>query len=150
MQMVLTSFNSTAMYYKGLESFEKRGAMSFDYKDFQLPLSQYQKTVADSKSLAPGVAKSLNDQSEVIMNILKEMNDLGALLEIEAKEKRYERDHLKKVYEIMERQKVLLEAWDEKKEILYQDVRKVFDFTIRSHRAPVHGMYPARLTARID
>jgi hypothetical protein len=34
MQMVLTSFNSTAMYYKGLESFEKRGAMSFDYKDF--------------------------------------------------------------------------------------------------------------------
>ena len=61
------------------------------------------------------------------MNILKEMNDLGALLEIEAKEKRYESDHLKKVYEIMERQKVLLEVWDEKKEILYQDVRKVFD-----------------------
>jgi Ca-activated chloride channel family protein len=127
MQMVLVSFNSTAMYYKGLESFEKRGAMSFDYKDFQLPLSQYQKTVADSKSLAPAVAKSLNDQTEVLMNILKEMNDLGALLEIEAKEKRYERDHLKKVYEIMERQKVLLDAWDEKKEILYQDVRKVFD-----------------------
>ncbi|HMG90819.1 MAG TPA: VWA domain-containing protein [Chryseolinea sp.] len=127
MQMVLTSFNSTAMYYKGLESFEKRGAMSFDYKDFQLPLSQYQKTVADSKSLSPAIAKSLNDQTEVIMNILKEMNDLGALLEIEAKEKRYERDHLKKVYEIMERQKVLLEAWDEKKEVLYQDVRKVVD-----------------------
>jgi Ca-activated chloride channel family protein len=127
MQMVLTSFNSTAMYYKGLESFEKRGAMSFDYKDFQLPLSHYQKTIADSKSLAPAIAKSLNDQTEVIMNILKEMNDLGALLEIEAKEKRYESDHLKKVYEIMERQKVLLEAWDEKKEILFQDVRKVFD-----------------------
>ncbi|HEY5919337.1 MAG TPA: VWA domain-containing protein, partial [Chryseolinea sp.] len=127
MQMVLTSFNSTAMYYKGLESFEKRGAMSFDYKDFQLPLSHFQKTIADSKSLAPPVAKSLNDQTEVIMNILKEMNDLGALLEIEAKEKRYESDHLKKVYEIMERQKVLLEAWDEKKEILFQDVRKVFE-----------------------
>ena len=57
MQMVLTSFNSTAMYYKGLESFEKRGAMSFDYKDFQLPLSHYQKTIADSKSLAPAIAK---------------------------------------------------------------------------------------------
>ena len=127
MQMVLVSFNSTAMYYKGLESFEKRGAMSFDYKDFQVPLSQYQKTIADSKSLTPAVAKSLNEQTEVIMNILKEMNDLGALLEIEAKEKRYEQDHLKKVYEILERQKILLEAWDERKEILYQDVRKVFD-----------------------
>lgn len=127
MQMVLRSFNSTAMYYKGLESFEKRGAMSFDYKDFQLPLSHYQKTIADSKALAPAIAKSLNEQTEVILNILKEMNDLGALLEIEAKEKRYERDHLKKVYEILERQKVLLEAWDEKKETLYQDVRRVFD-----------------------
>jgi Mg-chelatase subunit ChlD len=127
MQMVLTSFNSTASYYKGLESFEKRGAMSFDYKDFQLPLSQYQKTTSDSKALASPIAKSLNEQAEVIMNILKEMNDLGALLEIEAREKRYERDHLKKVYEIMEREKVLFEAWDERKEILYQDVRKVFD-----------------------
>lgn len=127
MQMVLSSFNSTASYYKGLESFEKRGAMSFDYKDFQLPLSQLQKTTADSKALAPTIAKSLNEQAEVIMNILKEMNDLGALLEIEAREKRYERDHLKKVYEIMEREKVLIDAWDERKEILYQDVRKVFD-----------------------
>lgn len=127
MRMVLSSFNSTASYYKGLESFERKGGMSFDYKDFQLPLSQHQKTVADSKVLPPAVAKSLNDQGEVLLNILKEMNDLGASLEIETKERRYEKDHLKKVYEILERQAVLLDLWDDKKEVLYQDVRKVFD-----------------------
>lgn len=127
MQMVLSSFNSTAMYYKNLETFERKGAMSFDYKDFKLPLSHYQKTVTDSKILPPTIAKSLNDQSEVLLNILKEMDDLGASLEMEATEKRYEKDHLKKVYEILERQKVLLDLWDEKKELLYQDVRKVYD-----------------------
>ncbi len=127
MQMVLKSFNSTAAYYKTLESFERKGAMFFDYKDFKLPLSQYQKTISESKALAAPVARSLNEQSEVLLNILKEMDDLSASLEIETKEKRYEKDHLKKVYDILERQKVLLHLWDEKKELLYQDVRKVFD-----------------------
>ncbi len=127
MQLVLSSFNSTASYYKTLETFEKKGAMSFDYKDFKLPLSHYQKTIADSKLLPPAAWKSLNDQAEVILNILKEMDDLSASLEIETRGKLYEKDHLKKVYEILERQKVLLDTWDEKKEFLYEDVRKIYE-----------------------
>jgi len=127
MQMVLQSFNSTASSYKNLETFDRKGAMYFDYKDFNLPLSVYQKTISDSKALPPAIAKSLNEQSEVLLNILKEMNDLGAALDIEVKEKRYEKDHLKRVYEYLEREKVLFDVWDEKKELLYEDVRKVFD-----------------------
>jgi len=127
MQMVLSSFNSTASSYKNLESFDRRGAMHFDFKDFTLPLSYYQKAVADSKILPPAVAKSLNDQAEVLLNILKEMNAQSALLETEVAEKRYEKDHLNKVYEILERQKVLLDTWDARKELLYNDVRKVYD-----------------------
>jgi Ca-activated chloride channel homolog len=127
MQMVLNSFNSTASYYKTLESFERKGGMSFDYKDFKLPLSDFQKAVADSKVLPPAISKSLNEQAEVIHNVLKEMDDLGASLEIETKERRYEKDHLKKVYDILERQKELFDIWDEKKEWLYEDVRKVYE-----------------------
>jgi Ca-activated chloride channel homolog len=127
MQMVLSSFNSTAAYYKGLETFDRKGAMFFDYKDFKLPLSHYQKTVADSKLLPPAISKSLNDQSEVLLNILKEIDDLGASMDIETKEKRYENDHLKKVYNMLERLKVLLDLWDERKERLYLVVRKVYD-----------------------
>ncbi len=127
LQSILGSFNSTASYYKKLETFNRVGGMSFDYKDFQLPLSQHQKTVADSKILPPQISKPLNDQAEVLLNILKEMDDLSASLEIETKEKRYEKDHLKRVYEILERQKVLFDVWDERKEFLYEDVRKVFD-----------------------
>ena len=127
LQGILGSFNSTATYYKKLDTYNRVGGMSFDYKDFQLPQSQYQKTVADSKTLPPTISKSLNDQAEVILNILKEMDDLSASLEIETKEKRYEKDHLKRVYEILERQKVLFDTWDERKEFLYEDVRRVFD-----------------------
>ncbi len=127
MKMVLVSFNSSASYYKTLDSYEKRGGMSFDYKDFQLPLSQYQKTVSDSKTLPPVVARSLNEQAEVLLNILKEMDDLAASMEIETQQRRYEKDRLKKVYEILERQKALMDIWDERKEQLYNDVRKVYD-----------------------
>ena len=127
LQGILGSFNSTASYYKTVENYDKRAGMSFNYKDFQLPLSQFQKVIAESKVLAPPVAKSLNGQAEVILNILKEMDDLSATLEIQARDRLYERDRLKKVYEILERQKILFDTWDERKEILYEDVRKVYD-----------------------
>ena len=127
LQMTLGSFNSSASYYKTLETYTRTGGMSFNYEDFQVPLSSYQKAVADSKVLPPPVGKSLNDQAEVLLNILKEMDDLSASLEIETKEKRYEKDRLKKVYDILERQKVLFDGWDERKELLYQDVRTVYE-----------------------
>lgn len=127
LQMVLGSFNSSAAYYRNLESFERKAGLSFDYKTFQLPLSQYQKTIADSKMLTPAHAKSLNDQTTVVLNILKELDDLCAALETETREKKYEKDHLDHIYEMLERQKVLFGIWDERKEILYSDVRSIYD-----------------------
>lgn len=127
MQSVLTSFNSTASYFKTLQSYDKRAPMHFDYSDFNLPLSDYQRTIAASTVLSSDHAKSLNEQTEVLLNILKEMDDLSASVDIEVKEKKYEQDHLKNVYNILERQKELFKIWDDKKEILYQDVRALFN-----------------------
>ncbi len=127
LQRVLSSFSATASNYRNLETFEQKGALSFSYKDFRLPLSRYLKTVADSHFLPPAFANSLNNQCEVLLNILKEMDAISAYLEIETREKRYEKDHLQKVYAILERQQILFNLWDEKKEFLYQDVRKIYD-----------------------
>lgn len=127
LQQSLTNFNSTAAYFKNLETFERRAPMTFKHKDFQLPLSYYQKTISNSKSLSPDWQTSLNNQCEVLLNILKEMDELGASLETDVAEKKYEKDRLQKVYSILSRQAVLLNLWDEKKEILYQDVRAVFN-----------------------
>jgi Ca-activated chloride channel homolog len=127
LQSTLTSFNSSASYFKTLDSFEKRQPMHLDYSKFQVPYSYHQKVNAASKALPPQIAKSLNTQAEVIMNVLKEMDNLGASLDIEVKEKRYEKDRLAKVYQILEREAELFTLWDEKKEKLYQDVRSVYD-----------------------
>jgi Ca-activated chloride channel family protein len=125
LQLVLNSFSSSAAYYSTIENFEKHGAMHFDFKDYHVPLSHYQKAVADSKVLLPAQAKSFNDQAEVLLNILKEMNDLAASIEREVKDRSYEKDRLKKVYQMLERQQVLFNIWDERKELFYEDVRKV-------------------------
>jgi Ca-activated chloride channel homolog len=127
MHMALTSFNSSASYYRSLQSYDRHGALHFDYKDYKIPRSSFQKAVNDSKVLPPAIAKTLNEQGEVIFNILKEMDELSASIEVEVNEKRYEKDHLDKIYSHLERQRVLMETWDSKKEEMYIDVRTVFD-----------------------
>jgi Ca-activated chloride channel homolog len=126
MRQILTNFNSTAAYYKTLPSYDRRGPIHFDFKDFQVPQSYYLKAIADSKSLSPDIAKSLNDQTEVIFSILREMNERAANIESEVKSKKYEQDHLDNIYKILERQSQLLAIWDDRKEILYNDVRAVY------------------------
>jgi Ca-activated chloride channel homolog len=127
MQSTMNSFNSSAAYYKNMDDYSRHGAMHFEFKDYQVPLSYYQKAIAAGEVLPPNISKSLNDQAEVLLNILKEMSDQAAVLEVEVKEKRYEKDRLEKVYSIIERQHELLLIWDERKELFYSDVRKVFD-----------------------
>ncbi|HTF18388.1 MAG TPA: VWA domain-containing protein [Chryseolinea sp.] len=124
---VLRNLSSSAAYFKSLETYERHGAMSFDYKDFQLPLSQYQKTVSESSQLAPTFARPLNQQAEVLLNILKELDAISATLEAETAGRKYEKDRVAHVYELLERTKVLLQTWDDRKELLYNDVRKIYD-----------------------
>ncbi|HEY0653890.1 MAG TPA: VWA domain-containing protein [Chryseosolibacter sp.] len=127
LQSTLTSFNSSASYFKTLASYEKRQPMYLDYSKFQVPHSYFQKVISASKALAPSIAKSLNAQAETIMNVLKEMDNLGASLDMEVKERRYEKDRLERVYQILEREAVLMKAWDDKKEKLYNDVRAIYE-----------------------
>ena len=127
LQSILENFNSSAAYFRTLDSYERHGALHFDYANYQVPKAEYQKTVADSKNLQPAVAKSLNDQATVLQSILKELDDLSASIAIEVSEKQYEKDRLANIYKMLERQRVLLREWDNRKEQLYNDVRKVFD-----------------------
>lgn len=127
LQSILESFNSSASYFRTLDSYERHGALHFDYASYQVPKAEYQKTISDSKNLSPVIAKSLNDQATVLQSILKELDDLSASIAVEVSEKQYEKDHLANIYKMLERQKVLFREWDNRKEQLYNDVRKVFD-----------------------
>lgn len=126
-QATLRNFNSSAKHYKNYESYERKGSLHFEFKNFKVPLSYYQQCIVESKALPAGVAKPLNDQAEVLLNILKEINDLSAALQTEVETKAYEKDHLEYVYKILERHQFLLTTWDERKEQFYADIRTVYD-----------------------
>ena len=124
---VLANLGSSAAYYKTLASYERHGGMTFDYRDFELPLAEYQKTISESKQLPAAFAGSLNPQAEVLMNIMKELDQISATLEQEITARKYEQDRVAHVYLLLERAKELLDTWDERKEFLYSDVRTAFD-----------------------
>jgi len=127
LQRVVQNLNGDAAYYKDLTSFKGKGGIHYDYKQYQLPLSYYQQATSSNGLLPATITKSLNDQATVLLNIMKEMDQRSAWLEEETSQKRYENDNLQKIYETLERYKVLFDVFDEKKEQLYNDVRKVYD-----------------------
>jgi Ca-activated chloride channel homolog len=124
---VIRNLNSSASYYASLTSYAGKGGLSFSHSGFEVPLSHLQKAISESKSLSPEIAKSLNTGAQVIVNILREMDEIGAALETEITEKKYQQDKVKHVYELITRTHVLFNAWDEKKEILYEDIQRVYD-----------------------
>lgn len=124
---VIWNLNSSASYYASLTSYTGKGGLSFTHDDFEIPLSQFQKAVSESKSLPPSQAASLNAGAEVLINILKEMDAIGAVLEREISEKKYQQDKVKHIYQLLQRTHELFAIWDERKEGLFEDVQKIFD-----------------------
>jgi Mg-chelatase subunit ChlD len=126
LQLVLRNFASSATYFKGLANFERRAPMSFDYADFKIPTSVYNDVIRVSAFLPSEYSRNLNQQTETIMSILKEMDQLSASIENEVKNRKYEEDHLANIFKSLDRQKVLFNAWDERKELLYNDLRLIY------------------------
>jgi Ca-activated chloride channel family protein len=124
---VIRNLNSSASYYASLTSYVGKGGLSFKHDNFEVPLSHYQKAVAESKSLSPALAASLNAGTEVLINILKEMDEIGAVLEQDVSAKKYQEDRVKRVYELLGRTHELFQEWDARKEILFEDVQRIYD-----------------------
>lgn len=123
----LHNLGGDVVRYDKVDSYGRHGRMNFDYKDFQLPQSQYQKTVAESHLLPPDYAKALNQQAEVLLNILKELDAISAKLEEEVTSEQYDAGRSGRVSEWLARATRLLRTWDDRKELLYDDVRVVFE-----------------------
>lgn len=113
--------------YRDLTSFKGKGGLTFELRDFEIPVSYLQKAVAESKSIPEAYRKSLNDQTEVLNRILIEMNQLSIALDRETEEKNYEHDNLKHLDELIARFKTIRDIFHIKKEVLYADVRSVFE-----------------------
>lgn len=127
LQRVVSNLWGSTHSYRDLTSYKGKGGLTFEHKDFEIPLSYLQKTIAESKSIPEAYRKSLNDQAEVLNLILTEMNQLGIALDQETEQKNYEKDNLQRLDELVERYKAITDIFHVKKELLYADVRSVFD-----------------------
>lgn len=124
---LISNLSSRAAYFSGLASYAGRGSIQFRHEGFNVPLSYYERAVSESKILAPRIATVLNTRATVLLDILKEVDQIGAALEEQTANRSYEKDGCKGLYVLMERTKVLYDAWDDKKESLYEDIGMVFD-----------------------
>jgi hypothetical protein len=110
-----------------LNNFEYETSFYFHDNSFQMPQSLYQETVLANKNIPASAQKSLALQTEVLYNILKEMNELSQEIYIFAENKTFKTQGFKRIEEIRDRYKILYETFDNYKERLFTDLRKIFD-----------------------
>ena len=118
---VISNLNSRTAYFAGLTSYTGRGSIQFTHDGFSVPLSYYETAISESKILNPEIASVLNTRARVLLDILKEMDQIGMTLEKQTADKLYEKDACKNLYVLIERTKFLYDTWDASKESLFED-----------------------------
>ncbi|QHT70055.1 VWA domain-containing protein [Rhodocytophaga rosea] len=107
--------------------FKGRKKLNYLHEKFSIPLSFYQSAINAGGDFPEGTRKTINTQAEVLLNILKEMDQLGIELATHAQKGDYQRDDFFRVSQIRDRYQVLFNTFDERKEKLYTDVQKIFE-----------------------
>ncbi len=111
------------------QSASKRAALQYSHKDVKLPHSYYGTVVlaGEEEAIPAAYRPSVQSQAEVLMNILKEMDALSIELIGYTREKEYETDKFKRSDEILARYDHLIAQFDDRKEQLYRDVRRIYE-----------------------
>ncbi|HEX8528718.1 MAG TPA: VWA domain-containing protein [Cytophagales bacterium] len=124
-QVLLRNYDHEVGYY-----YERRGPkpkLEYSHKDVTLPHSYYGKLVLEGEAIPAAYRPSVLSQAEVLMNILKEMDALSVELIGYTREKEYETDQFKRSDEILARSEHLVGQFDDRKEQLYRDVRRIYE-----------------------
>ncbi len=132
MTQPMRSLNGSVAYGKVALKEGKKASLYHYYKDFQVPVTLYQQTKAESNSLPAAYRKPLIDQLEVLHSILIEINQWNNSLLAAAADKQLAKDSLEFANNAIKRYAKLSEVFDVRKEQLYQDVRSIYD----SYKAP--------------
>ena len=127
MQVLMRNYQSSAEYHRDPVRSKSRAVLTYSHDDFKIPVSSYQLLIS-KKSLVPEpYSASIASQLEVLMNVLKEMDALSVELIAYTQEKQYIQDQLQRSDAILDRYATLFNIFDEKKERLYMDVRRIFE-----------------------
>ncbi len=121
---LLTSLMNSSLL---LTSYQYEKHLYFSNSSYEIPHSLYQETILANKNLPETYRKSISSQAEVLLNIMKEMDELREELSQYTGNETYKKDNFKRIEGIRDRYKILFETFDSYKERFYMDLRKIFD-----------------------
>ena len=127
LQMTLRNYKSSAEHYHDPVRSNARANLEYSHENFKIPASAYALLVTASAAVPEPYRVSINRQAEVLMNVLKEMDNLSIELIADTSEKQYLKDQLQRSDAILDRYLVLFDTFDKKKEQLYNDVRRIYE-----------------------
>jgi hypothetical protein len=110
-----------------LSNFDDKKTFYYYNKDLQLPQTLFQETLLANRNIPKSANKSISYQAEVLFNILKEMSELNQEVYLFASKKIFQTQGFKRLEEIRDRYKILYETFDNYKERLFSDLKRIFD-----------------------
>lgn len=126
LQVALRNYQSAAEYYRN-PSPNKRSNLTYTHDEYKVPVSEYQLLISNSQQIPQPYRTSINKQAEVLLNMLKEMDGLSIELIDYTRQQQYLQDQLKRSDTILDRYAYLFDTFDQKKERLYLDVRRIHE-----------------------
>ncbi len=126
-QVLLRNYQESAEHYRDAAQANKRASLTYKHDDYQVPLSAYQLLLNSSAAIPPLYRTTLTNQVEVLLSMLKEMDGLSIELIGYTTKKQYLDDQLTRSDAILDRYAYLFTTFDQKKEQLYADVRRVYE-----------------------
>jgi Mg-chelatase subunit ChlD len=127
MQILMRDYQSSAEPYRDPARVGRRYALTYSHEEFTVPVSEHQVLTMHNQHIPQPYRASVAGQADVLLAILKEMDALSIELINYTREKRYEQDHLQRSDAILDRYAYLFDTFDQKKERLYQDVRRIYE-----------------------
>ncbi|WP_460982361.1 vWA domain-containing protein [Spirosoma fluminis] len=126
-QLTLRNYQWSAEHYRDPASGRRRANLTYSHEDFKVPKSEYQLLLSASQHIPQPYRASINGQAGVLIAMLNEMDGLSIELIRYTSEKQYLDDHLKRSDAILDRYLYLFDTFDQKKERLYTDVRRIYE-----------------------
>ncbi|MFN8256654.1 MAG: VWA domain-containing protein [Bacteroidales bacterium] len=102
--------------------------LSFSYyQGYAIPAAAYQKTISDSKYINKEYSSTLNILLTELYEIIKEKYELTTELDKYVNKKTYKTDKHAHLYELLARFEYLLSMFDNRKELLYNYIRQIYE-----------------------
>jgi hypothetical protein len=127
LQVLLRNYQPSAEYYRTSSTNSRRSGLSYSHEEFKVPVSEHQLLINDSQHIPQPYRHSINSQADVLLSMLKEMDGLSIELIDYTRQKQYEQDQLQRSDAILDRYAYLFDTFDQKKERLYEDVRRIHE-----------------------